>query len=230
MSKYDFFNSDPYGAHIKTVNLVGNDKKVLEVGCATGQISRKLTAKGCEVVGLEIDQNSAGEARRYCKAVIAGDIEELDSLPYEKYFDYILLIDVLEHLKSPLRTLNKLKLYLKEGGQMIISLPNVANLEVRYGLLLGRFEYKERGILDETHIRFFDETSAKKLLEDAGLEIVLFDVTPSKQIIPVRSRFSYFLAKMRPNLFAYQFLIVGKLKNVRSESIDKVAHPRKQSI
>ena len=215
MTMYDFFNSDPYGAHMKAVSLVGYNKKVLEVGCATGQISRRLTANGCEVIGVEIDEERAKEAKKYCRYVILQDVENLDDLLYNNYFDCILFIDVLEHLKYPLIVLEKLKPYLKEDGYVIVSLPNAANLEVRLSLLLGRFEYKDCGILDKSHLRFFDEKGAKKLLEEANFEIVLFDVTPSKQIVPMRSRYSYYLARLRPNLFALQFIMKGNVKKDR---------------
>jgi 2-polyprenyl-3-methyl-5-hydroxy-6-metoxy-1,4-benzoquinol methylase len=109
MTMYDFFNSDPYGAHMKAVSLVGYNKKVLEVGCATGQISRRLTANGCEVIGVEIDEERAKEAKKYCRYVILQDVENLDDLLYNNYFDCILFIDVLEHLKYPLIVLEKLK-------------------------------------------------------------------------------------------------------------------------
>ena len=67
----------------------------------------------------------------------------------------MLLLDVLEHLKSPETILDQCHDVLAAGGLAVISLPNVANITVRLSLLFGRFRYTDRGILDRTHLRFF---------------------------------------------------------------------------
>ena len=56
MPNYDFFDRNPYGTHMKVLNLVSKNKRVLEIGCSTGQISRKLSENGCEVVGVELNE------------------------------------------------------------------------------------------------------------------------------------------------------------------------------
>jgi len=209
MIRYDFFDPNPFGVHVKALNLVGMNKRVLEIGCATGQLSRRLAENGCEVIGIEINKETAEIAKKYCRDVLICDIETAEDLPYRD-FDFILLLDVLEHLRSPLALLQKIKKYLKKGGSIVISLPNVANWRVRWDLLFGRFEYGEYGILDKTHLRFFNEKSARALMHDADLEIVMFDIAPTLPIFRVRSSFAYPIAKVRPNLFARQFLIIGR--------------------
>lgn len=212
MPDYDFFNPNPYGIHMKALNLVGKNKRVLEVGCATGQISRRLVENGCEVIGIEINENSAKIAGKYCYDLLVCDIETIENLPYHD-FDFILLLDVLEHLRSPLATLKKLKAYLNKRGCIIVSLPNVANWRVRWDLLFGRFEYSEYGILDKTHLRFFNEKSAKELLQHAGFDIIEFDIMPTVPIVHVRTSLAYAIAKMKVNFFASQFLMVGRVKS-----------------
>lgn len=211
MPSYDFFNPNPYGVHTKALDIVGKKKRVLEIGCATGQISRRLTENGCEVIGIEIDKESSAIAKKYCREVLICDIETIEDLPYRD-FDYILLLDVLEHLRSPLALLKKLNAYVNEKGCIVISLPNVANWRVRWDLLFGRFEYSEYGILDKSHLRFFNEESAREIMQDADLDIIMFDIVPSVPVIRVRSSIAYQIAKVRPNLFASQFLIVGRPK------------------
>ena len=66
MPNYDFFNPSPWGVHTKALNLVGKKKRVLEIGCATGQVSRRLAENGCEVIGIEINEDSAEIAKTYC--------------------------------------------------------------------------------------------------------------------------------------------------------------------
>ncbi len=209
MLRYDFFDSNPYGVHMKALNLVGHNKKVLEIGCATGTMSKRLAQNGCEVIGIEIDEDSAKIAKNYCRDVLTCDVETIGHLPYSD-FDFILLLDVLEHLRSPLESLINLKAYLKKGGYIIVSIPNVANWRVRWDLLFGRFEYTEYGILDRTHLRFFNENSARELLRDAGFDIAEFDIVP-RVPINVRSSIAYAIANIRPKLFAGQFMMVGKL-------------------
>lgn len=213
MPNYDFFDPNPYGTHMKVLNLVGKNKRVLEIGCATGQISRRLSENGCEVVGVEFDEASALVAQRFCKNVIMLDVCKIDATDYINYFDFILFMDVLEHLDDPWNVLEKLKVYLKDGGYVVISVPNIANWAVRWNLLLGNFEYGSRGILDKTHLRFFNEKSAKRLLEDAGFEIVKYDIIPSMPLVRVRAKFMYLISKLKPNFFAIQFLLVGRVKN-----------------
>jgi O-antigen biosynthesis protein len=191
------------------LNLVGHNKKVLEIGCSTGTMSKRLAQNGCEVIGIEIDEDSAKIAKNYCRDVLTCDVETIEHLPYCD-FDFILLLDVLEHLRSPLESLTNLKVYLKKGGSIIVSIPNVANWRVRWDLLFGRFEYTEYGILDKTHLRFFNENGARELLRDAGFNIAEFDIVP-RVPINVRSSIAYAIANIRPKLFAGQFIMVGKL-------------------
>lgn len=56
MPKYDKFNPNPFGAHMKILNLAGKNKVVLDVGCSTGQLAKRLKEKGCKVYGIEVDE------------------------------------------------------------------------------------------------------------------------------------------------------------------------------
>lgn len=208
--KYNTYDPYPFGAHARIVEFIGTNKKVLEVGCATGYISKRLKENGCTVVGIEIDQSSAEIAKEHCIDVIVCDVESLNQLPYEQAsFDVILYGDILEHLKYPQRVLQKFRVYLKDDGFLCISLPNVANWRMRLNLLFGKFEYTTGGLLDESHLRFFTKKTAEKLIRDSGFYIIKFDVTPSlPMFIPAKLR--YGIAKLFPCLFGYQFLFVAK--------------------
>jgi hypothetical protein len=105
-----------------------------------------------------------------------------------------------------------MKACLQKEGNIIVSLPNVANWRVRWDLLFGRFEYSDYGILDKTHLRFFNEKSAKELLWHAGFDIIEFDIVPTVPIIHVRASLAYAIARVRANFFASQFLMVGRVK------------------
>ena len=209
MGKYNFFNSDSYSMHTQIVKFVDNKKKVLDVGCAEGKLAEVLASNESEVIGIEIDQAAAKKAQKFCKKVIMGDIESIElSTNYYDYFDYILFADVLEHLKDPLIVLQRFKKYLNKDGYILVSLPNISNWKMRLKILFGNFEYEDRGILDNGHIRFFNEKSAKELITYAGFEIIKFELTVGD--LPLGSKLFHFIGTLWPNLMAYQFLIIAK--------------------
>ncbi len=160
-------------SHALMVNLVGRDKKVLDVGTATGYVAKVLSGSGCRVTGIEADPRAARQAEESCAEVIVGDIETLDlSSELEKEsFEVIVLGDVLEHLKDPLHTLKRLKPFLNSEGYVVASIPNVAHGSVRLALLQGKFRYQSLGLLDDTHLRFFTRESVEQLFEEAGFLI-----------------------------------------------------------
>jgi len=214
MLKYDIFNQNPYATHMKIVQTIGDNNKVLEVGCSTGQISRRLYKKNCEIIGIELDENASKIASAYCKKLINEDVESIEYLPVpEKYFDYIICSDVLEHLKSPEKVLETLRKYLKDDGRIIVSLPNIAYWKIRFKLLKGSFDYEETGILDKTHLKFFTAKTSKDLLKRTGFEVTNFDIVP--KALPYFSegylmKIKYKISKIFPNIFATQFIIIGK--------------------
>ena len=95
-----------------------------------------------------------------------------------------------------------------DNGYIIISLPNIANWRIRFSLLMGNFDYESYGILDEGHLRFFTEKSAKKLLSDAGLKIFEFDITVGD--VDKFANLFHWIGVLWPNFLAFQFLIIAK--------------------
>ncbi|MCL5959102.1 MAG: class I SAM-dependent methyltransferase [Chloroflexi bacterium] len=164
-------NSDSPQA--KVVRLVGERKRVLELGCATGYMSRVLQERGCSVVAFEIDPGMAERAAVFCERIVVGDIEQVDlALELgEDSFDVIVAGDFLEHLKDPLPLLQTLRNYLRPEGYVVASVPNIAHASVRLALLGGWFPYSELGLLDRTHLRFFTRETIEKLFEDAGFAV-----------------------------------------------------------
>lgn len=164
---------DENTSHALIAASVGHDKRVLDVGCASGDFAEALAGRGCKVTGIEIDPEAARRAERCCERVIVGDVEHLDTEDEldEGSFDVVVFGDVLEHLKDPLTTLKRLKPALRPEGYVVASIPNVAHGSVRLALLRGRFRYRTLGLLDETHLRFFTRESVEQLFEDAGFLI-----------------------------------------------------------
>jgi len=209
MTKYDTLNLNPFSVHQKIVQCVGKQKKVLDVGCAVGILAKEMKNNDCEVIGIELDEESADIAQNYCTELVRGDVESIELKPqYNNYFDFIIFADILEHLRDPIIVLERFAKYLKDDGHIIVSLPNVANWRVRLKLLSGNFDYETHGILDESHLRFFTEKTAKNLIFDVGLEIVDFDVTVGD--VNFFAKFLHLLGSWWPSLIAYQFLIIVK--------------------
>jgi 2-polyprenyl-3-methyl-5-hydroxy-6-metoxy-1,4-benzoquinol methylase len=174
--QYDFtIDLDSDSTHSTVVRMVGHDKHVLELGPATGYMSKILSDHGCSVTGIEIDPEMASQAAQFCERVIVGDLDTLkleEELGDQRY-DVIVAADVLEHLKDPLRVVTQLKDFLvRDTGHFVVSLPNIAHGSVRLALLNGDFDYRDLGLLDRTHLRFFTRKSIEQLIEDAGLGIV----------------------------------------------------------
>src|SRR5215211_2020762 len=160
-------------SHTLIVELVGHGKRVLDIGCANGDLAEVLAERGCEVTGIEIDPEAARQAEERCERVTVGDVENLDLSGEldEESFDVVLFGDVLEHLKDPLQTLKRLKSFLRAEGYAVASIPNVAHGSVRLALLQGKFQYSSLGLLDDTHLRFFTRESVEQLFTEAGFLI-----------------------------------------------------------
>ncbi len=161
-------------SHAMMLDLVGRDRTVLDVGCATGYLARALVAQGCRVSGVEVEAAAAEEARPVLDRLIVGDLNTLDLRDAldGACFDVVVLGDVLEHLADPHRLLAQVKSVLAPGGAVVISIPNVAHGSVRLALLQGRWRYRSRGLLDETHLRFVTRASLHAMLGQAGLVAV----------------------------------------------------------
>jgi 2-polyprenyl-3-methyl-5-hydroxy-6-metoxy-1,4-benzoquinol methylase len=167
----DYFSS----SRSQIIDLLPDfSQRVLEIGCGSGQTLEMLKHMHvcAETVGVELFEAAADSARTRVDTVYCMDVEK-NPLPAQiGKFNLILLLDVLEHLLDPWTFLKRLKEeYLAVDGVMIISLPNARHFSLVLPLLLGRFDYAERGTLDKTHLRFFTKDSATKLLKNAGLNI-----------------------------------------------------------
>jgi len=215
--KLDLANVNPSTTRI--IGLVGYNKRVLEIGCASGYVSEYLSRqRDCVVTGVEIEPDAASIAGQFCEKVIVGDIENDEVLKQiTGNYDVIILADILEHLRNPTRVLIALRDKLLPDGFILISLPNVAHYSVRFKLLLGKFEYTDGGLLDKTHLRFFTLKSARRMIHEAGYTIEHFDMNMSYTYLgrflgrmPRFYRVVLSLMKIAPNFFGYQFFF--KLK------------------
>jgi len=148
--------------------------RVLEVGCGTGNTLIKLKEihKAQEIYGLEMNREVLQEHIKDIDKVIIGDVERIEPPFPEGFFDYIVFADVLEHLIEPEEVLNKYMKYLKTDGGIIASIPNIRHNAVLFDLVVrGRFEYRDAGILDRSHLRFFTKKEIIHMFERTGMHI-----------------------------------------------------------
>ena len=169
----------PNNSHFSMIRFVGTGNRVLEVGCAGGRVTRHLVDRGNEVVGIEIDPDAAVLAREFAGTVHVADLDLTSPTEFlaGEEFDVILLGDVLEHFRDPVATLTELASVLRPSGHLVVSVPNVAHIDVRMMLLGGSWAYQEYGLLDRTHLRWFTRSSLRELLAEVGFVATEVDRT-----------------------------------------------------
>lgn len=148
--------------------------KILDVGCASGIVGM-IRKSPNNVFGIERDEELVKLAKNNCEKVYQIDLNNFEKEDiYETNFDYIFCMDVLEHVMDPEALLKELSGLLSESGYIVISLPNIAQVQFRLKLLFGNFDYTEKGVLDKTHFHLYTYKTAVELIKSARLRIVYF--------------------------------------------------------
>ena len=157
----------------------------LEFGCSNGNFSKLLKEKyNAETWGVDMDPKAIENAKRVLdKAILGEAMEALETLPKE-YFDCVICNDFLEHIPSPEKLIIALKPYVKDNAILICSLPNVRFWKNLKELILEKdWRYREAGILDSTHLRFFTKKSMIRLITTCGLKMETIEgINPSKSL------------------------------------------------
>jgi 2-polyprenyl-3-methyl-5-hydroxy-6-metoxy-1,4-benzoquinol methylase len=205
--------------HTMAILEVRPGSRVLDIGCAAGDVARILSQRGCSVWGVENDRVAAELARAYCKGVVLGDIADLDleETLAGTAFDVVLFLDVLEHLLDPAAALRKAAGVLAADGKVLASIPNVAHGAVRLQLLGGRFRYTDAGLLDRTHVKFFDSAGVEELFKSTGYLIEeCRRVTRSLDETEIRVDLDAFPSELLemisrdPEALTYQFFVIAR--------------------
>jgi len=185
---------------------------VLEGGVSSGYFAETMTTAGRIVDGHELDPITAERARRVCRTVWVGDLQEFGEEATASEYTVLLFGDTLEHISDPVPVLRRLIRSLKPGGRLIISVPNIANWSIRLSLLVGRFRYTDRGILDRTHVRFYTASTIVDMLNDAGFEVErLQGAVPVPGVRnPKVCRVIHRIGNLAPGFFAYNFVVTAR--------------------
>ncbi len=179
MSNYSdsTFANNPNTPWFKVLNLIPKKSKVLDIGCSSGNFGEVLIKeKQCTVDGIELDPGDAKKAETVLNKVHTLNIETDDiSMVKDKSYDIVYFGDVIEHLVDPVKTLKRIKTKLNSTGSVIFSIPNMTHISVRIMLMGGHFQYGKTGLLDKTHLHYYDLDEIKRVFEEAGFIISELD-------------------------------------------------------
>jgi 2-polyprenyl-3-methyl-5-hydroxy-6-metoxy-1,4-benzoquinol methylase len=219
--------SSKTGSHVQIVDAIEPGSRVLDLGCSYGLMARPLLAKNVRMTGVDAaaGDHLAKELEHYHQR----DLELPLELPYGRIFEYVVCADVIEHLKNRNQLLRSVRRYLKSDGRLIISTPNVALWFYRLSLLVGRFEYGPRGVLDETHVHLYTGSTFRREVEKAGFQIlrqrvtalpfeVVFESTGRSRLIRSLAFTYHLLARMWPSMFAYQYILEAQIVTLDEEA------------
>lgn len=172
---------DVESAHKKMLEAVSSGSLVLEIGTSDGHMTEYLkNAKGCSVTGVELDPDALKEASKYTDFSINIDIDNtiaLDASLHDDFYDYIILGDVIEHVKNTVKILEVLRKKVKVTGVIVVSIPNASHNLNLMQLLKNDYRYMDVGMFDKTHLRLFTNESFSRCVHDANMVIVHQDFT-----------------------------------------------------
>lgn len=192
---------------------------LMDLGAAGGELGSALRDHFDRTIGFEFNVDCVGQLGAHFDQVVITDLETVRALPSN--VDAIVLADVLEHLRNPAAALQLVRRALKDDGHAFISVPNIANITVRLGLLFGVFEYRDRGILDSTHLRFYTKRTIRREIEKAGFRILemggssvpirlIVGSWMPEPLLRIGERLLTVLTRAWRGLFAYQIILVAK--------------------
>lgn len=206
MNKTDYFKKDgllspscdPHSPHTIIPSLIKKATTILDIGCNAGYLASAMKEKYCVTDGIDVNEEALHIAKRYCRQTYQRNLYDPHLNIPAFHYDYIVMSDILEHLPRPDLLLQDISQYLKSNGHIIVSIPNIARIELRLKHLIGRFDYAP-GIMSFDHLRFFTLRTALQLFTQSGYDIV--------QVIPtgLGHRLSIF-----STLLAFQFIIIAK--------------------
>ena len=198
------------------LNLIpAGAKYILDIGCGDGANARLLIKRNCIVDGITISEEEKAIAAEVMREVYVYNIENGLPVKADAVYDVVICSHVLEHICYPQQLMNDIYRALKPNGTLIVALPNIMHYQSRWQLISGNFNYKNAGIWDYTHFRWYTFITARQLLEQHDFKIEVATVTGElpcnsvlKKILPptVRKFIYSLLIKISKGFFGYQLL------------------------
>jgi 2-polyprenyl-3-methyl-5-hydroxy-6-metoxy-1,4-benzoquinol methylase len=159
------------------VGIGGRQKHVLEAGCGPSSITKLLVTEGqCRLAGIKWDRSAIEKVRPFCEELLRADLKSPtwpELVAEKERFDLVVAAEVLEHLYDPWSTLKLTKSLLAYDGYLVIPFPMSGTLRLLQCLFTGDFDYRDLGLLDRTHIRFFGLRNIEQLFEQAQLKLLM---------------------------------------------------------
>jgi ubiquinone/menaquinone biosynthesis C-methylase UbiE len=184
--------------------------QILEIGCGTGATGALALSEGCcgRFVGVELFEAAAAEAREVLSEVITGNVETLAFDWQPASFDAVIFSEVLEHLVEPGEALKKIARFVRPGGLLLASSPNISHWRVVRELVMGRFDLADQGVFDRTHLRWFTPQSFSEMAEKAGFDIL--ELGPVTAFSPRTELISRLTGGRFDHLFMTQIAMIAK--------------------
>jgi 2-polyprenyl-3-methyl-5-hydroxy-6-metoxy-1,4-benzoquinol methylase len=151
---------------------------VLDVGCGAGSFGAALREDhpDWKICGVELFEDEAARAREHYNEVWAGDVHVILDQIQGRTFDVIVFNDLLEHLVDPGRALTQCRTLLAPGGHVLASIPNMRFWPALSDLLFqADWRYRDAGVMDSTHLRFFTKRSMIRMFESTGYRVDAID-------------------------------------------------------
>jgi glycosyltransferase involved in cell wall biosynthesis/2-polyprenyl-3-methyl-5-hydroxy-6-metoxy-1,4-benzoquinol methylase len=207
-------------SHTAALARVEPGARVLDLGCGSGKMGALLRRhSGCIVTGAD----RAPPAADLLDGFVLHDLGDgPPDVGYEA-FDYVLLLDVIEHLPSPERFIDQLRARLAFSPHVtiVVSTANIGFFITRFMLLLGQFNYGKRGILDLTHTRLFTFASLRRLFEQGGFEVI------ESRGIPAPYPLALGPGRLARTLLAANRFLIRPLRSLFAYQIFMVVRPRR---
>lgn len=200
----------------KIFRRISRPSRILDVGVGCGALGQMVQMRGVGTIdGIDFDRLMLERARPYYQDLFEADIDAVDPclVVGARRYDVIVVADVIEHLRFPSRAVKLLSKLLLDGGKMLFSVPNVTYLGVLCELASGKFCYRNEGLLDKTHLRFFSHDSLHEMIADAELMVTHEDTVQMPLSLSEFKDYDphVFLNMDRvgsmPHALAYQFIV-----------------------
>ncbi len=184
--------------------------RVLDLGCSAGLLAQQIRSAGHTVVG--VDAIELPGVRERTDEFYLADLEQPLAAEVGEDFDVVIAGDILEHLAKPVDALREMRRVLRPGGELILSVPNFGHWYPRLRVTFGVFGYDRRGVLDNTHLRFFTRSTLRRTVKRAGFDVLEEGVTglplgtvgATGGMSGVLRKVDGALVRLRPTLFGYQ--------------------------